>query len=86
VAGPFLSMPVLLKVLPQGLDAHDPDHVRSLRLAYEEWEENRDNPRPKAADLPRCDGDGGNRKNPGSLGGATGFGLGQCNFTGVELL
>jgi hypothetical protein len=49
VAGPFLSMPVLLKVLPQGLDAHDPDHVRSLRLAFEEWEENRDSPRPKAA-------------------------------------
>jgi hypothetical protein len=49
VAGPFLSMPVLLKVLPQGLDAHDSDHVRSLRLAYEEWEENRDGPRPKAA-------------------------------------
>ena len=39
VSGPFLSMPVLLKVFPQGLDAHDPEHLRSLRLAYEEWEE-----------------------------------------------
>ena len=49
VSGPFLSMPVLLKVLPQGLDAHDPDHARNLRLAFEEWEENRDSPRPKSA-------------------------------------
>jgi hypothetical protein len=49
VSGPFLSMPVLLKVLPQGLDAHDPDHVRSLRLAFEEWEENRDSARQKPA-------------------------------------
>ena len=49
VSGPFLSMPVLLRVLPQGLDAHDQDHVRSLRLAYEEWEENWENLRPKPA-------------------------------------
>ena len=42
VSGPFLSMPVLLKVFPQGLDAHDPDHLRSLRLAYEEWEDRQD--------------------------------------------
>src|SRR4051794_29461900 len=39
VSGPFLSMPVLLRVLPQGLDAHDPDHLRLLRLAHGEWEE-----------------------------------------------
>jgi hypothetical protein len=49
VSGPFLSMPVLLKVLPQGLNAHDSDHARNLRLAYEEWEENRDGLRPKPA-------------------------------------
>jgi hypothetical protein len=49
VSGPFLSMPVLLKVLPQGLNAHDPDHARNLRLAYEEWEENRDSVHPKPA-------------------------------------
>ncbi len=49
VSGPFLSMPVLLKALPQGLDAHDPDHARSLRLAFEEWADNRDSLRPKPA-------------------------------------
>ena len=27
VSGPFLSMPVLMRVFPQGLEAHDPDHV-----------------------------------------------------------
>jgi len=42
VSGPFLSVPVLERVFPQGLDAHDPDHVRVLRLAFDEWEEDRD--------------------------------------------
>ena len=36
VSGPFLSVPVLERVFPQGLDAHDPDHVRVLRLAFDE--------------------------------------------------
>ena len=31
---------VLEKVFPQGLDAHDPDHVRNLRAAFDEWELN----------------------------------------------
>ncbi len=39
VSGPFLTMPVLERVFPQSLDAHDPDHYRTLRLAFEEWEE-----------------------------------------------
>lgn len=39
VSGPFLTMPVLEKVFPQGLDAHDADAYRNLRLAFEEWEE-----------------------------------------------
>ncbi len=39
VSGPFLSMPVLLRVLPQGLDGHDPEHFRVLRLAHDEWED-----------------------------------------------
>lgn len=39
VSGPFLSLPVLLRVFPQGLDAHDPDLFRDLRAAYEEWED-----------------------------------------------
>jgi len=40
VSGPFLSMPVLMRVFPQGLEAHDADRVRQLRIAYEEWEDN----------------------------------------------
>ena len=38
VSGPFLSMPVLMRVFPQGLVAHDPDLHRDLRMAHEEWE------------------------------------------------
>ncbi len=49
VAGPFLSVPVLERVFPQGLDAHDPDHVRVLRLAFDEWEEDRDSESPRPA-------------------------------------
>ena len=37
ISGPFLSMPVLLRAFPQGLDAHDPDTFRALKLAYEEF-------------------------------------------------
>ena len=40
VSGPFLSIPVLMRVFPQGLENHDPDKFRTLRLAYEEWEDN----------------------------------------------
>jgi hypothetical protein len=39
VSGPFLSLPVLMNAFPQGLDAHDTDHARLLRLAYEEWDD-----------------------------------------------
>lgn len=40
ISGPFLSLPVLLRVFPQGLDEDDPEHRRELRLAYEEWLDN----------------------------------------------
>src|SRR4051794_22404935 len=40
VSGPFLSMPVLMRAFPQGLEAHDPEKFRTLRLAYEEWVDN----------------------------------------------
>lgn len=36
-SGPFLSMPVLLRTFPQGLDARDSERVARLREAYEEW-------------------------------------------------
>jgi hypothetical protein len=39
-SGPFLSMPVLMRVFPQGMEAHDPERFRLLRMAYEEWEDN----------------------------------------------
>ncbi|MCY6492296.1 hypothetical protein [Leptolyngbya sp. GGD] len=32
---PFLSLPVLLKTFPAGLDAHDPEHLTLLRSASE---------------------------------------------------
>ncbi len=35
VSGPFLSLPVLMKRLPQGLDAHDPDLSRTLKLGHD---------------------------------------------------
>ncbi len=40
ISGPFLSLPVLKKVFPQGLDPHDPDHFRMLRQVHEEWDDN----------------------------------------------
>ncbi len=44
VSGPFLSMPVLLRVFPQGLVGHCPEMTRRLRMAYDEWEEERRDP------------------------------------------
>lgn len=37
-SGPFLSVMVLLRVFPQGLDAHDPELAQRLRSAFGEWE------------------------------------------------
>ncbi len=45
-SGPFLSLPVLAQAFPQGLDAHDADHARRLRLAFEEWDDNQSGQRP----------------------------------------
>lgn len=49
INGPFLSIPVLLKAFPQGLEAHDPDHAQLLRTYYDEWLENQESNRPDAA-------------------------------------
>lgn len=38
VSGPFLSLPVLLRVFPQGLDARDSVQAKALRDAYDEWQ------------------------------------------------
>lgn len=36
-SGPFLTLPVLERVFPQGLDARDPDLARDVKHAYREW-------------------------------------------------
>lgn len=38
-SGPFLSLPVLTTAFPQELDAHDPEHARRLRQAFDEWDD-----------------------------------------------
>jgi hypothetical protein len=48
-SGPFLSLPVLTQAFPQGLDAHDADHARRLRMACEEWDDNQSSARPDLA-------------------------------------
>src|ERR1700726_2320041 len=45
-SGPFLSLPVLAQAFAQGLDAHDADHARRLRMAFVEWDENQTGKRP----------------------------------------
>lgn len=40
VSGPFVSLPVLMRVFPQGLEARDPALAKLLRSAYEEWQDN----------------------------------------------
>src|SRR4249920_4167234 len=45
-SGPFLSLPVLAQAFPQGLDAHDADHARRLRMAFDEWDDNQLGHRP----------------------------------------
>ncbi len=42
--GAFLSIEELLKVFPQGLDAHEPEHFNSLKIAYDEWSYEKFNP------------------------------------------
>ncbi|PWB56029.1 MAG: restriction endonuclease [Anaerolineales bacterium] len=49
VSGPFLSLPVLMRVFPQGLDASDRDGLAELRLAYEEWLDDQNSLRPSTA-------------------------------------
>jgi hypothetical protein len=39
VSGPFLSLPVLMRVFPQQLDTLDAHIARDARLAYSEWED-----------------------------------------------
>lgn len=49
VSGPFLSLPALLRVFPQGLDAIDTELARNVRLAYDEWTDNQHSRHPDPA-------------------------------------
>jgi hypothetical protein len=53
VSGPFLTMPVLERVFPQGLDKDDSpeakQRLRDLRVAFDEWETNQTSRRPNPA-------------------------------------
>lgn len=49
VSGPFLSMPVLMRVFPQGLEALDRDMLAELRQAYNEWLDDQNSLRPTPA-------------------------------------
>ena len=40
ISGPFVSLPVLLRVFSQGLEPRDPTQAKALRAAYEEWQDN----------------------------------------------
>jgi len=51
VSGPFVSLPVLMRIFPQGLDKeeNEPELRRLLRMAYEEWADNQGGLRPDPA-------------------------------------
>ncbi|WP_175794799.1 Eco57I restriction-modification methylase domain-containing protein [Burkholderia ambifaria] len=40
VSGPFVSLPILMRAFPQGLEPRDPAQAKVLRAAYEEWHDN----------------------------------------------
>lgn len=48
-SGPFLSLKVLLEAFPQGLEPHDPEHLRRLRLAFDEWQASQESYQPNLA-------------------------------------
>lgn len=39
-SGPFVSLPVLMRTFPQGLEPRDAVQAKALRAAYEEWQDN----------------------------------------------
>lgn len=49
ISGPFLSLKVLMRTFPQGLEALDRDGLAELRLAYEEWLDDQNSLRPSPA-------------------------------------
>jgi hypothetical protein len=51
VSGPFLTLPVLVRVFPQGLPKVDGKKLGRLRAAYEEWANAKDAKAPEASAL-----------------------------------
>ncbi len=49
ISGPFLSIPVLMRAFPQGLEPHEPETAAELRSAYEEWRDDVESLRPNPA-------------------------------------
>lgn len=52
ISGPFLSLPVLSDVFPQGLHAHYGEQSKVLRRAFEEWDDNQSSANPDRTCLP----------------------------------
>lgn len=51
ISGPFLAVPVLKEVFPQGLEELDAAKRKRLRQAYDEWHEAQETDDPRLADL-----------------------------------
>jgi hypothetical protein len=51
ISGPFLAVPVLKEVFPQGLEQLDANKRKLLRQAYEEWREALENDDPRFPEL-----------------------------------
>lgn len=51
ISGPFLAVPVLKEVFPQGLEELDAAKRKRLRQAYDEWHEAQETDDPRFADL-----------------------------------
>ena len=49
ISGPFLTLPVLDRIFPQGLDARDQEIARELRTRFAEWEAEQEKRRPDRA-------------------------------------
>lgn len=54
ISGPFLAVPVLKEVFPQGLEELDGIKRKRLRQAYEEWRESWESDDPQFPDLHRA--------------------------------
>lgn len=51
ISGPFLAVPVLKEVFPQGLEQLDANKRKRLRQAYEEWRDALENDDPHFPEL-----------------------------------